>query len=440
MKKNLKLPTILGIIVLVFGVVAGVFLINSRQVFKIGANVAAVPKNVRVSNITNDSITVTWTTDIASKGFVKWGKSELSLGKVALEDESEANIVHSTNIVGIETGSSIYFKINSGGKDYDNQGIAWQAETLSNKVNSNSNQIASGTILNPDGSTPARAVVYLTINGGVASALTSSEGNFVVPVSTYFETIVDTSPIEITVQGGTNGTTQAVIYLKSIKFIPTMILGRSYDFRSAEINNSNQQPESSLTIPEAIGVSSRFEVTRSTEEKETVSTLSIESVDEGEIITTVDPEFFGSAPAGSAIEIKVESELQTATVATDSKGKWSWSPPNDLEVGEHKLTASFRDANGILRTITRTFIVSASEGPAFESTPSATPVNTTVPTATATAMATSISTSSATPKTATGTPMPTPETGSLTPTLGLLLMGFGIILSSIFVYKKSNVY
>lgn len=437
MKKNLKLPTILGIIVLVFGVVAGVFLINSRQVFKIGANVAAVPKNVRISNITNDSITVTWTTDIASKGFVKWGKSELSLGKVALEDESEANIVHSTNIVGIETGSSIYFKINSDGKDYDNQGIAWQSQTLNSKVNSNSNQIASGTILNPDGSTPARAVVYLTINGNVASALTSSEGNFVVPMSTYFETIVDTSPIEITVQGGPNGTTQAVIYLKSIKFIPTMILGRSYDFRSAEINNSNQQPESSLTIPEAIEASSRFEVTRSSEEKETVSTLSIESIDEGEIITTVDPEFFGSAPAGSAIEIKVESELQTATIATDSKGKWSWNPPNDLEAGEHKLTASFRDANGILRTITRTFVVSAAEGPAFESTPSATPINTTVPTASATATATSISTSSATPKTATGTPMPTPETGSLTPTIGLFIMGIGILLSSIFVYKKS---
>lgn len=437
MKKNIKLPTILGVIVLVFGVVAGVILINSQQVFKIGANVDGIPKNVRVSNITDNSATVTWTTDIASKGFVKWGKSELSLGKVALEDDSQANIVHSANIVGIERGSSFYFKINSDGKDYDNQGIAWQAKTLNTKVNSNNNQIASGTILDSDGSTPGKAIVYLTINGGVASAQTSPEGNFVIPLSTYFETIVDTSPIEITVQGGTKGTTQAVIYPKSIKFIPTMILGRAYDFRSAEINNSNQQPESSLTIPESVEVSSRFEVTKSAEEKETVSTLSIESIDEGEIITTTDPEFFGSAPAGSAIEIKVESELQTATISTDSKGKWSWNPPNDLETGEHKLTASFRDANGILRTITRTFIVSASEGPAFESTPSATPLNSAVPTATATAISTPTSTASAQPKTPIATMQPTPETGSLTPTIGLFIMGIGLLLSSIFVYKKS---
>lgn len=439
MKKKLKLPTILGVIILVFGIVAGVTLINSRQVFKIGANVDAVPKNVRVSNITDSSATVTWTTDIKSKGFVKWGKSELSLSKVALEDESEPSLVHSANIIGIDQGSTIFLKINSDSKDYDNQGLAWQATTTNAKVGSTENQIASGTVLNSDGSTPAKAIVYLSINGTVVSAITSNEGNFVIPISNYIGSISESTAIEITVQGGTAGTTQAVIYPKSIKFIPAMILGRSYDFRTAVENTTTQLPESSLTVPESVEVSSRFEVTRSNEEKETVSTLSIESIDEGEIITTVDPEFFGSAPQGAQIEIQVESELQTGTVNADSKGKWSWNPPNDLEAGEHKLTVKWRDASGILRTITRTFIVSASEGPAFESTPSATPLNSTTPKATAT----SVSTSSATPlssKTPAATAMPTPETGSLLPTMGLFLMGIGILLSSVFVYKKSNVY
>lgn len=433
MKKNLKLPTILGIIILIFGIVAGVFLINSKQVFKIGASIETTPKNVRVSNITNNSATVTWTTDIASKGFVKWGKSELSLSKVAPEDEADSNIAHSANVVGVEPNSTISFKINSDSKDYDNGGIPWGIKTKPAKVSGNNNLIASGTVLESNGSTPARAIVYLTIDGEIVSALTSNEGNFVIPLSNYFTNISDTTPIEISVHGGLKGTTQAVIYLKTIKFIPTMILGRSYDFRTAEINNSNQQPESSLTIPESVEASSRFEITRNSEEIETVSTLSIDSIDEREIITTVDPEFFGSAPKGAVIEIKVESELQTATINADSKGKWSWSPPNNLEAGEHKLTASFRDANGILRTITRTFVVSAAEGPAFESTPSATPQNSTTPIATAT----SISTSSALPKTPVATMQPTPETGSLTPTIGLFIMGIGILLSSIFVYKKA---
>lgn len=441
MKKNLKLPTLLGVIVLVIGVVSGVFLINSRQVFKIGASVEAIPKNVRITNITDTSITVSWTTDIKSKGFVKWGKSELSLSKVSLEDESDANYVHSTNVLGIDPSSTIFIKINSESKDYDNQGIPWQTTTLSSKTNQAETLIASGTILETNGSTPAKAIVYLTINGTVVSALTSNEGNFVIPLSTYFNSIPETTAIEISAQGGQSGTSQAVIYPKTVKFIPAMILGRSYDFRTITESNSSQLPESSLTVPESVEVSSRFEVTRTNTEKETTSTLSIESIDEGEIITTVDPEFFGSAPSGSQIEVQVESELQTDTVSTNSKGKWSWNPPADLEPGEHKLTVKWRDAGGILRTITRTFIVSAAEGPAFESTPSATAVASSTPTAKATA--TSTASSSASPiasKTPTATLQPTPETGSLVPTVGLFIMGIGILLSSVLIYKKSNVY
>ena len=40
-----------------------------------------LPKNVRLANITDSSFTVTWTTDIESNGFIKWGKGEFSLSK-----------------------------------------------------------------------------------------------------------------------------------------------------------------------------------------------------------------------------------------------------------------------------------------------------------------------------------------------------------------------
>jgi hypothetical protein len=113
MKTNKKLPTILGVIILLLGVVTGVVLINSQQVFKIGADVEAVPKNVRISNITDSAVTVSWTTDIPSNGFVKWGKTEITLGKVALEETSEKSFVHSANLLGIDANSDILFKISS---------------------------------------------------------------------------------------------------------------------------------------------------------------------------------------------------------------------------------------------------------------------------------------------------------------------------------------
>lgn len=437
-----KLPTILGVIILVIGVVAGVFLINSKSVFKIGASVAATPKNVRFSNVTNTEATVTWNTDIETKGFVKWGKSQNSLSKVALETNSEKSFVHSATISGIDAGSSIFFKVNSEGKDYDNDGIAWQLTTNDTKVTRTENLIASGIVYLADGATPAQAIVTININGTLLTNITSPEGSYIVPISNYIDNISESTAIEITVNGGSNGNSSAVIYSKNIKSIPVIVLGKTYDFRTLTQNNDTTLPESSLSVPQAIEASSRFEITKS-EVPNTVSTLSIESIDEGEIINTTDPEFFGKAPTKAQVEIQVESELQSAVITADSKGAWKWSPPNNLEPGEHKVTLKWRDATGILRTVTKSFVVSAAEGPAFESTPSATPTQKATSTATAKATATSTSTQSATPKvtiTPVGTLAPTPATGSLAPTIGLFLMGIGVLFSSIIIYRKNNVY
>lgn len=419
MKKIAKLPTILGVLILLVGVITGVFLINSKQIFKLSANIDALPKNVRLANITDSSFTVTWTTDIESNGFIKWGKGEFSLSKVALEEGTDKSFVHSVNIMGADSNSSVLFKINSNGNDYDNEGIPWQTKTLSAKNSSGTSLIASGTILKSDASTPAKALVYLTINGSVLSTLTSDEGNYVIPISIYISNITDNTAIEISVQGGLLGSSQSVIYPQTIRSIPAMILGRTYDFRSLPQTDDSSLPESNLTVPESIEISSRFEITK-TNETQTTENIKIDSIDEGEIITTTNPEFFGTAPKNSELEIVVESEMQTDTLKTTSTGKWSWSPPNNLEPGEHKLTIKWRDTTGVLRTVTRSFVVSASEGPAFESTPSATPISS--PSATATSSATA---------------PPTPETGSLTATLGLFIMGIGVLMSSIFIWKKA---
>lgn len=93
--------------------------------------------------------------------------------------------------------------------------------------------------------------------------------------------------------------------------------------------------------------------------------------------------------------------------------------------------------NWSFKTLTRTFIVNASEGPAFVSTPSASLSPTTVPTVSPTLVPviTPVATIISTPV---STLPPTPETGSLTPTIGLFIMGIGVLMSSFFVYKKQD--
>lgn len=436
MKKNLKIPTIIGIFILAFGMLAGIYLVNSNQQFKLSANIEASPKNVRISNITDSGFTVSWTTEIESNGFVKWGATESSLNKVALEETSEKGFVHTANIAGTTNGSQVFFKINSNSKDYDNNGVAWTSKTYAQKANFSNSLIASGMVLKQDGSSPAKALVYLSINGVVLSGITSDEGSFVIPISMYLENVPDNTAIEIMINASLTGTAQGVVYPKSAKAMPTMVLGKTYDFRSLTDNDSSVTPQSSVSIPESVEISSRFEVQKLSTPASS-NTVTIESIDNNEIINTTDPEFFGIGPQNTSIEIAVESELQEAVVSTDSKGKWTWNPPNDLEVGTHKITVKWRDANGVLRTITRNFEVAAAEGPAFESTPSATPVTliSATPTASSSSTPKATSLSSSTPS---ATAPATPETGSLTPTLGLFIMGIGVLLSSFFVWNKSN--
>lgn len=428
MKKNIKLPTILGVLILVSGLVAGVFLINSRQIFKLGAQVEVSPKDVRIGNITDNSVTVTWTTDIESKGFIKWNKTSGNLSKVALEENSNPEKVHLVNILGIDKGSDIFFNINSNGNDYSNNNIPWQTSTLKQAIASNNLIVATGVILAQDGSTPAKATVHLLINGVTLSTITSSEGSWVIPISTYIESVPETTVIEINVNAGTKGVAQAVIYPSAIKTTPIILLGKTYDFRTITNSGGGSLPESKLSIPESVEVSSRFEINKDANQP-SQNVVTLESIDEGEIITTTDPEFFGKGPVQTNIEVSIESELQTATISTDKNGVWNWSPPENLEPGEHTVTLKWSDTNGIIRTLTRKFIVSASEGPAFESTPSATPTITTAPNATTTPTSRATATS-------TSTAPPTPETGSLIPTFGLFIVGIGILLSSIYVWNK----
>lgn len=441
MKKIAKLPTILGLIILFIGLISGIVLINSQAIFKLGAQTGTNPKNVRVSNITDSSLTISWVTDKESIGFVKWGKNQASISKVAVDATGQKSYVHWVTILGLDVNKPVYFKINSEGVDWDNDGIAWQATTASQKTNNQLSQNIAGSVVDQTGKPANNILVYVLVDGVLLSTTTSNDGNWIIPLSSFVSTNLDTTILEISVDAAILGSATALIYPKAAKNTPVIVLGKTYDFRTIDTAYDSTLPESELSIPDQVDISSRFEV--GDEKIQDTKVVTLDSIDEGEIITTNDPEFFGKAPANTNIEILVESEMQTGSLTSNSNGQWSWSPPENLELGQHKVTLKWKDENGILRTITRNFVVTASEGPAFESTPSATPKQTSTPTntpvATATATATAISTTIPTiVSSPTSTPPALPEAGILTPTLGLFIMGIGVFISSIFVYKTAN--
>jgi hypothetical protein len=427
-----QIPTIIGVILLIAGVAAGVFLIRNQQIFRLGAAPEAEPDSVRITNITGHSFTVSWVTNKSTNGFIKYGEGD-SRNQTDLDEITGQSNLHYLTVKGLKPQTSYSFVINSGGDDYDNNGNSWQVTTGAELAQPTTTNIISGNVLTASGEPAKNVIVYIT--AGSASPLsvyTSENGSWLVNLalartrnlSSYTSISSQNTLLEISVQAGQRGVSSAQVYPQSAKPVPPMTLGEVHDFKNLPPSDTDEIPEASLDLPtEEATESSRFEVEEGkvTEEED----VTLDSVEEGEIVTSTEPEFFGEGPPGTKITIIVESDPVTEEVTVASNGVWNWSPPEGLDEGSHKITITWRDVTGVLRTLTRTFVVQAAEGPAFESTPSASPTST--PTSTPTASPTSAA--SPTP-TASATAQPLPDSGSLTPTYLLSIMGLGLLLLS----------
>ena len=455
MKKS-KMPTIVGLLIIVIGLVAGIYLIRGTTYFKPQASEEISPKDVRITNVSDSSFTVTWTTVTDTKGFVNWGDSENSLSRVDSNEIAEEGSTHSVTVSGLDEDTAYYFKINSESVDYDNNGIAWTTKTGPVLPPPSKSSIASGSILSAAGNAVPNAIVSVNVGGASPlSTVTSTNGSWVIPLSnlrvsnllSYYSFDGESEIVEISVNAGSQGTSSAQILAIYANPTPTMILGETHDFKNLTDTGVNISPEASLDIPEEMRQKeSAFNIDE--EISVETKTVTLDSVKQGEVVNTQKPEFFGDGPSGTEITITVESEPVSGTSTVKSGGSWSWTPPDDLEPGTHTVTLGWRDESGILRTITRSFtVLAADDGPAFESTPSGStpsptpePATTPKPASTPKATATPVSTPTLAP-TLKPTPVTTPgstslpDSGSLTPTIALFIMGMGLMfLSSTAIY------
>lgn len=409
--KRGKIPTIVVIITLMVGIAAGVLLVQSRQIFRLGAAPEYAPKDVRVTNITGSSFTVSWTTDKKVEGFIKWGKDGSSLTTIAKDEIEGESFIHTVTVSDLSPTTAYSFLINSGGTDFDNNQLAWEVFTGPSLPSAPGSNLISGNILTATGKPAARVLVYVNLAGAnPLSTTTSQNGSFLINIASArtsdlgsFLQIIDTSTlVEITVTAGPQGFALAQIYPASAKPTPAIILGQTHDFKNLPPSKEGAMPTATVELPSG---ATPPPPTASTE------TITLDSLEEEKTIISANPEFFGTGPVGQTLTVTIESEPISGEVTVNSFGNWRWSPPKELSVGTHKITISWRDADGILKVLTRTFVVQA-----VEANPTPAPTPSPMPTPTPTPAA-------ATPR---------PEilgSSSLTPTIALSIIGLSLIVS-----------
>lgn len=351
---NRKIPTLLGLFLLFIGIGSVLFFSRNTTVFQGRAAPEDEPKNIRVANITGESVAITFVTETDVLAGVSYGTTPTELLQSATE--VTAGKSHIIELKNLTPETQYYFKIISGSREYNNNGDPFNITTGSALgQNPNPGKEVQGKIIRSDGTAADDTLVYLTSPGAnVITTRTGSDGVFSFSTSsllsdslnTFFQTD-EATQLNLTALD-TNSQLTAVFLINEANPLPTVTLGQNYNFTKTDSSKSASVSAESIGFP--------IFSERATE----AQVVSIETPEADEGFSDQRPNFEGTSMPNSTVEITIQSEQEIKTsVTSNSSGNWEFRPETPLEPGKHTITIRTRDENGILRVITRPFTVYA---------------------------------------------------------------------------------
>ncbi|MDO8618495.1 MAG: fibronectin type III domain-containing protein [Candidatus Daviesbacteria bacterium] len=192
---NLRIPTFLGLGILLLGLGAGVFLVVQNQTLISLASPAQEPTNITIASITDQSVAISWQTTSPVTGFLNFGPGG-NLNQTALDvrdtTETSTRTDHYVLINNLVPQTSYQFKIISGKLTSPPQKFT----TAQSASSQNSLPPIIGSVL--DGINPINeGVVYLNITGGATqSAPISTLGSFTITLTeVYKDDLSDILPL-----------------------------------------------------------------------------------------------------------------------------------------------------------------------------------------------------------------------------------------------------
>src|ERR1035437_3866186 len=185
-----RIPTLFGILLITLGVGVTTFLVNQGILFKSNASLTDQPQNVRITNITDGSFSVSYETESKVIGSLNYGEDQ-KLGKSSLDDRDQqtGNLtsynIHNITVRNLSPQKKYFFSINSGQEAYINSDQPFEVTSgLNISASPPSQDPISGKILLSDGTTPKEAIVYVTAdNSQVISTLAKPDGSYILPLN-----------------------------------------------------------------------------------------------------------------------------------------------------------------------------------------------------------------------------------------------------------------
>lgn len=372
------IPTLLGLLILAAGLIGGILVVNNTNTnsFLPRAAPESEPKDVKITNVSDTTFTVSWTTDTKTTGFIQYGTSNLSLTSTAQDDrnqitgESSLHRTHHVTVRSLRPNTSYFFKIGTGNKElYDNSGKPYETKTVG--AISGSAQTIYGEVVTMDNMPANGAILYVSAdNLSPLSVLTQSTGSFVLPLSQarsknlqQAATLSPTDKLTLFVVSPSDSTSSLItITLSDAQPIPEIVLGTNHDFTQSTSVSPSNFPD---TAPPA-QIQSKFTTQLLSPPTEVISPSKLEILVPtvaDQTFTTSLPTFSGVAPAQTAVKLTISGASQlVSTPTTDDEGTWEYRPTVALKKGSYTLTAS-ASISGLLQSTSRTFSINTTPSP-----------------------------------------------------------------------------
>jgi hypothetical protein len=186
---KLRIPTLLGLTLILAGVGVGTFLVTQPQTIVSKASADLNPKDIKITNIGVDSATITWSTDTQSTTIINYGPGNFD--QTAIDDRDQtpsARKLHFITVKNLQPNTSYNFKILSGKQSGESHTFQTKQEEISSGL-----RPIIGSVLDGD-KFLISGIAYLEVPGQeTQAALIKSFGTFLIPISQLNKEGVDTT-------------------------------------------------------------------------------------------------------------------------------------------------------------------------------------------------------------------------------------------------------
>lgn len=248
----IKIPTLVGMAILLIGLFGGVFLVTQNQTLKSKAAISSQPKNINVVNLNSTSASIYWQTDEATTGFIQAGIG-IQNKNVYRDDRDlsspQPHRLHFVTLTNLQSNTTYFYQIYSGSQTPTEQ---FNFKTTLEIPSLNWSPLV-GTIIDTPDQIVNEAIIILNLpEAQKLAAITKTNGNFILPISNIKTTdLTNPLPADRTYTArldilGTSKTSQATVLLPpQTTALPPITLGSNIDLTqttpkvsspSAEIN------------------------------------------------------------------------------------------------------------------------------------------------------------------------------------------------------------